>query len=310
MRILQRAADKPRDWRGCVVTIGNFDGIHRGHQIMFERLQAEAADRRLPVMVISFEPLPLEFLAPDKAPVRLTNLREKAVQLTRLNIDYLLCLRFNRQLASLTAAQFCEQLLHDQWQVKSLLIGDDFRFGRGRDGDETLLRKLGADLGFSVTAMPTQKFSGDRISSTRIREALADADMVTAAQLLGRPYSHIGRVIHGEKRGRQLGFPTLNMDLQRRQPAIQGIFASRVHGLAAAPLTAISYIGTRPVFHGERLLLETHVLDFDEDCYGRCVEVELLQQLRTEQPFTDANALIEQMQKDVKQARDYFAETV
>ncbi|MEX2515566.1 MAG: bifunctional riboflavin kinase/FAD synthetase [Gammaproteobacteria bacterium] len=307
MRILQRTADRLPDWRGCVATIGNFDGIHRGHQIMFERLQAEAAQLQLPVMVISFEPLPLELLAPDKAPVRLTNLREKAVQLARLNIDYLLCLRFNRQLASLTATQFCEQLLHEQWQVKSLLIGDDFRFGRGRDGDETLLRKLGADLGFSVTAIPTQKFADDRISSTRIRQALADADMTTAATLLGRPYSHIGRVIHGEKRGRQLGFPTLNMDLQRTQPAIKGIFASRVHGLAATPLNAISYIGTRPVFHGERLLLETHVLDFDDDCYGRCVEVELLQQLRTEQPFTDANALVEQMQKDVKQARDYFA---
>ncbi len=288
---------------GCVATIGNFDGLHLGHQYLLDEVKRQSAQHELPSVLITFEPQPLEYFKPEQAPVRLTSLREKALILDDLAIDRLVCLHFDARLASLSAREFVQQLLVERLGVKALVIGDDFRFGKGRGGDQETLARLGAEHGYEVTVMDAHDVGAERVSSTRVREALAVADLDTAAALLGRPYTHAGRVIHGDKRGRSLGVPTLNMDLKRLQAPLAGVFATRVHRLAGEPLPAVSYIGTRPVFNGRRLLLETHIFNFSGDCYGRLIEVEFVQQVRPEQAFAGADELMTQMHVDMDAAK-------
>jgi len=289
----------------CVATIGNFDGVHRGHQCVFEQLIEKAAAQGLPSVVISFEPQPHEFFARTLAPPRLTRLREKVLALRRFPIDRLLCLRFNQALASWSAAAFIERVLVNGLGVRYLIVGDDFRFGRGRTGDYASLQAAGRQYGFEVTNTPTFLLEGQRVSSTRVRAALNAGDMAEAARLLGRPYTLCGRVAHGARLGRQLGFPTANIQLHRQSAPLLGVFAVQVRGLAAQPWPGVANLGMRPTVAGgeARPLLEVHLFGFNRDIYGKQLEVEFLSRLREERKFASFDALRHQIAADAAQAR-------
>lgn len=293
--------------RGCVLTIGNFDGVHLGHQAVLTQLAAKAAELQVPAAVMLFEPQPQEFFAPDRAPARLSRLREKIEALRCLAIDRVLVLRFNRALAELEARAFVEDLLARRLGVRYLVVGDDFRFGHRRQGDFALLQAAGERHGFEVANMHTVAYDRARVSSTRVREALAAGDMAEAERLLGRPYRMCGRVAHGDRLGRVLGFPTANLRVQRRRPPLQGVYAVRLYGVSPSALPAVANIGTRPTVDGVRPLLEVHVLDFAADIYGRMVQVEFVERLREERRFESLEALKEQISRDVAAARAIFA---
>lgn len=287
------------------LTIGNFDGVHRGHQAMLTRLCEAADDLRLPPAVLTFDPHPREFFARDNAPPRLLRLRQKLELFRRLGISRVYIARFNAALAALTPAQFIEDVLVRRLDARWVLVGDDFRFGHRRAGDLAALRVHATT--FSVEGMRTVLVDADRASSTAVREALAAGDFVRAEALLGRPFMITGRVAHGQKLGRQLGFPTANIELPQ-PPPLAGIFAVRVHGLGSTPRTGVASLGVRPTVEaGARPLLEVFVFDFDEDIYGRRVNVEFLHKLRAEEKYDDLDALTRQIHADVAQARDYFA---
>lgn len=292
--------------RGCVATIGNFDGVHLGHQAVIRQLHEVARACSLPATVVLFEPQPQEFLAPEHAPARLMRLRDKLEWLEHHDINRVLCLTFNQGLAAWSARQFVAEVLQDGLAVRHLIIGDDFRFGRNREGGYETLVALAPDSGFTIDHTATCVVAGERVSSTRVRAALAAGDVQLAAQLLGRPFAISGRIRHGDKRGRELGFPTINLDLHRRRSPVEGIFVARVHGLGAEARPAVASIGTRPMFGGTHLLLEAHLLDWTGDAYGARVGVELLQRLRSEEKFPDTDTLKKQMERDVHQARKYF----
>lgn len=292
--------------RDSVATIGNFDGVHLGHQAVLKQLAAKAAAFHRPSLMITFEPLPGEFFAPERAPARLTWLREKC-ELLQDSIDWLLCLRFNHALASMEADDFIRIVLVEKLGIHYLIAGDDFRFGRDRQGDFSLLCKAGKRYGFEVARMPTFYLEGKRVSSTRIRSVLADGELAEAEKLLGRPYGMSGRIAQGDKRGRTLGFPTANIDLHRRKMPLSGVFAVEVHGLDAAPLPGVANLGVRPTIGGQRALLEVHLLDFEGDIYGCHIRVNFLQRLRPEQRFESLNALSRQIEKDCTAARCFFA---
>jgi riboflavin kinase/FMN adenylyltransferase len=299
-RGLPASADRP-----VALTIGNFDGIHRGHQAMLMRLIEAADDLRLPPAVMTFEPHPREFFAPETAPPRLTSLRAKLEFFRAFGIASVFVARFDRGLASLLPSEFIEDVLVARVGVRWVLVGDDFRFGKARAGDIATLR--GHARHFSVEAMGTVEADGQRVSSTAVRDALNEGDMERVASLLGRPYAIAGRVGHGEKLGRQLGFPTANIALRHR-PALSGIFAVRVHGLPGGARPGVASLGVRPtVKSGGRPLLEVFLFDFDQPIYGRRVTVEFLHKLRDEVRYPDLDALAAQIRTDVAQARDYFA---
>jgi riboflavin kinase/FMN adenylyltransferase len=293
--------------RGCVVTVGNFDGVHLGHQALVQMLLERARRLDLPAVVLTFEPQPQEYFAPQSAPARLTSLREKCLAFGRLGVDQIICLRFDSRLAALGPREFVAELLVNRLETRELIVGDDFRFGRDRAGDLALLEDLSHEYGFVLDSAPTCRVRSERVSSTRVRQALAAGDLELAVELIGRRYSLAGRVVHGDKRGRQLGFPTLNVPLRRLRAPLEGVFVSRAGGLGRGLLPAVSYVGTRPVFGGGQLLVETHVLDFDEDCYGVAIEVEFLLKLRDDQPFRSSAELAAQIAEDVESARRYFA---
>ena len=287
------------------LTIGNFDGVHRGHQAMLTRLVEAAEDLRLPSAVMTFDPHPREFFAPQSAPPRLFNLRAKLERFRALAIDRVYVCRFDARLASLSPDAFVEDVLVARLAVRWVLVGDDFRFGKARAGDVSTLRAHART--FSVETMATVAVEGERASSTAVREALSRGDVEHANALLGRPYAIAGRVIHGEKLGRKLGFPTANIALRRRPP-VSGIFAVRVHGLDGAPRSGVASIGTRPtVSSSGRVLLEVYVFDFDAPLYGRRLTVEFLHKLRDEARYPDLDALTRQIGADVREAREYFA---
>lgn len=293
---------------GCVATIGNFDGVHSGHRAVIERLVAEGRRLRLPVCVVLFEPQPREYFDHAKAPPRLMRLREKVDRLSELPIDYTLILRFNAALANLPPTAFIEEILIQALHVKYLVIGDDFRFGRRREGHFNLLQDYGARLGFAVADTPSVIVDGERVSSTLIREALLAGDLDRAARLLGKPYEVCGRIIHGHKRGRDLGFPTANLLMQRKNTPVQGVFAVTMRGLGKTPLPGVANVGSRPTISGDAtLLLETHLLDFSGDLYGKRVEVEFHRKLRDERRFSGLSALRTQIEQDIQTAREYFA---
>jgi len=297
---------RPRH-HGCVASIGNFDGVHRGHQAIVARLHAHAAATGLPARVVLFEPQPLEFFRPEAVEPRLMRLREKLAALDALGVDGVLCLRFDARLAGMPREDFVDRLLARGLGVRQLVVGPDFRFGHKRLGDVEYLKRAGAAAGFGVEAVPPLLLDGERVSSTAVRQHLTGGDLVGAARLLGRPYTLHGRVSHGDERGRTIGFPTLNLPLRRRAVSLRGVFAVRVTGLGAGPLPAVANLGVRPTVNGTYPLLEVHVLDFSGQVYGRQVQVEFVQQLRDERRFDGLDALRAQIDLDVRAARLVFA---
>jgi riboflavin kinase/FMN adenylyltransferase len=302
-RTIPARADIP-----IALTIGNFDGVHLGHQAMLERLRREAAARALPAAVMTFEPHPREFFAPDQAPTRLSSLREKLETLASLGVDRAYVCRFTYDLARTPPEAFVDQVLVRGLGVRWLLVGDDFRFGARRAGDFELLQSLAAGGGYVVESMSSVTVAGRRVSSTAIRDALAAGDLDLATQLLGRPYSISGRVIGGDRIGRTLGFPTANIRMRHNRPPLQGIFAVRVCGIGATPLAGAASLGVRPTIHAQGVpTLEVHILDFDRQIYGRHVRVEFLRKLRDELKFSDVETLRRQIARDVQETRLFFS---
>ena len=292
--------------RGCVATIGNFDGVHLGHRSVFQRLLERGRALGLPATVITFEPQPMEFFNPDGAPARLTRLREKVAAIADDGIERIMLLEFGSRLAAMDARAFVDRLLVQGLGVRFLLVGDDFRFGHNRTGDFALLRSVGAEQGFEVENLHTIKHADERVSSTRIREALARGDLEQARHLLGRPYRICGRVAHGDKRGRTIGFPTANIHLHRRVSPVTGVYAVWVCGVGDDALPAVANVGKRPTVGGVDSRLEVHLFDFDGDLYGAHLQVEFWLKLRDEQRFESFNALKEQIARDAAAARQYL----
>ncbi len=296
---------RPRH-RGCAATIGNFDGVHLGHQAVLGQLSERAVELGLPMVVVTFEPQPQEFFSPATAPPRLTRLREKLEALRRYAVERVLVLRFDARLAALSADEFIQRVLVDGLDVRYLVVGDDFRFGQGRAGDFRLLQETGAREGFQVVNMHTFAVGGERVSSTRVRTALAQGDLEAAEALLGRPYRISGRVAAGEQRGRTIGFPTANIHLHRHQSPLQGVYAVELFGLEQEPLPGVANLGRRPTVGGTRLQLEVHLFDFDREIYGRNVHVNFLRRIRDERTFESFDALRRQIDADAAQARAFF----
>ncbi|MDE9519022.1 bifunctional riboflavin kinase/FAD synthetase [Xenorhabdus bovienii] len=291
---------------GCVLTIGNFDGVHRGHQALLKHLKQEGLRSGLPTIVMIFEPQPLEVFAADKAPARLTRLRDKIRYLSQYGVDYLLCVKFDRNFAANSPEAFVSRLLVEKLGVKFLAIGDDFRFGKNRLGDFHYLQQAGKQYGFDVASTDSFCDSGLRISSTAIRQALQDDDLALAETLLGHPYSISGRVVHGNRLGRTIGFPTANLPLKRPVAPVKGVYAVEVYGLGDKPLPGVANIGNRPTVAGLGQQLEVHLIDTQMDLYGRHIDVVLRKKLRDEQRFASLDALKQQIANDVVAARDYL----
>jgi riboflavin kinase/FMN adenylyltransferase len=289
------------------LTVGNFDGVHLGHRAMLDRLAAVSRARKLASCVMTFEPHPREFFAPERAPTRLTSLREKLELLAELAVERVHVQRFDDDFARISAEQFIRAVLIDALKVRWILVGDDFRFGAGRQGDFELLRQAGLTSGFEVMRMDTVMVEGVRVSSTAVRELLAVGDLDGAARLLGRPYSISGRVVRGRRLGSQLGFPTANLPLKHNRPALWGIFVVEVIGLAEQPLPAVASLGVRPtVVEGGAPLLEVHLLDFARELYGVHLQVRFLKRLRDEEKYAGMDALKLQIARDVEAARSFF----
>ena len=289
------------------LTIGNFDGVHLGHRAMIARLTEVARRHELPIAVMTFEPQPQEFFAPDRAPARLTSLHEKLESLRDCGVDRVYVCRFDYAFAQLTANEFVTRVLHDGLAVRWLLVGDDFRFGARRAGDFTLLKALAAPSGFEVETMTSVVAVGERVSSTAIRARLKRGDLSGTQQLLGRPYSITGRVVDGDKLGAKIGYPTANVQLKRSKAPLSGIFVVEVEGLGPETLPGVASLGVRPtVKERGRPTLEVHLFDFDGRIYGQRIGVRFLKKLRDEQKFADLDALVAQMDLDAAAARDYF----
>lgn len=293
---------RPRH-RGCVLTIGAFDGVHRGHQEMLRLVRASAAAHGVPATALSFEPTPREYFAKGQPPARLTRFRERFEAFERYGVDRFVCLPFNERIRGLRADAFIGRVLCDGLGVKHIVVGHDFRFGRDQAGVDAL-REAGSRQGFGVTEVPPFEIDGERVSSSLIRQALDAGDMRRAEKFLGRPYRITGKVIDGAKLGRKLGFPTANLRLHRRATPLAGVFAVRVSGAGLDNAAGVANLGTRPVVNGKELLLEAHVFDFAGDLYRRYVHVDFIERLRDELWFPDMDALVEQMHKDAAQARN------
>ena len=292
--------------RGCVATIGNFDGVHRGHQAILARLRERADELGVPSCVVIFEPQPREFFGPDTAPARLTRLRDKLALFAAAGVDRVLCLSFNRRLRALSAAEFVHAILVEGLGVQHLEVGDDFRFGCDRAGDFAFLQQAAVIEGFTLEAASTVEIDGLRISSTRVREALAAADFPLAERLLGRPFQISGRVLHGQKLARQLGTPTANVQLKRRRVPLTGVYLVSVE-LDGKPWPGVANIGVRPTVKGDgNAHLEVHLLDFVGDIYGRRLTVAFHHKLRDEQRFASLEALKTAIDADVAAARAHW----
>ena len=292
--------------RGCVASIGNFDGVHRGHQAVIARLRQQGREHGLPTVAIVFEPQPQEYFQGAQAPARLTRLREKFAALAHYGLDRLLCVRFDARLAALSAEQFIDHVLVQGLQVRHLVVGDDFRFGRGRSGDYALLERAGPRAGFSVEALPKIDTDGERVSSTRVRQVLATGDVAAAARLLNRPFRISGRVARGDRRGRTIGVPTANVLLHRAVLPLRGVYIVEVAGLAPRALRGVANIGTRPTVDGTRALLEVHLFDFAQDIYFRHIDVDFLHKLRDEQRFASFDELKQRIARDIAEARSWL----
>ena len=309
--------------KACALTIGNFDGVHRGHQAMLALLKNEARHRGVPSCVMTFEPHPRDFFAeqfkqPDVAPARIATLRDKLNELNACGVDQCVVLPFNQSFASQAPEAFIQDVLLNGLGVKYVLVGDDFRFGSKRLGDYAMLDAAGAKLGFDVARMNSYEVRGLRVSSSAVREALGRGAMAEVAQLLGRPYAISGHVVHGRKLGRELNCRTLNLRFTHWKPAASGIFVVRVHGIGAEPLAGVANLGIRPSIdpndvNGGRVLLETHCLDWpahlgDEGGYGKIIRVELLHKLHDELKYDGLDALMQGIHKDCADARAWLAD--
>ncbi|SDB20307.1 FMN adenylyltransferase [Pseudidiomarina indica] len=284
--------------RGCVLTIGNFDGVHLGHQAVLAQVRAQAQARGLPAMVMTFEPQPQELFQPDRAPARLTNLREKHDALAQQGIERHLVVHFNQRFANQPARDFIEQVLVAQLGVKFLVVGDDFRFGKGREGDFTMLQQAGRELGFEVVDTQSYRRQQERVSSTATRRALAAGDFAQAEALLGRAYAFQGRVVHGQKKGRTIGYPTANIQLKRLHSPLQGVFAVQVQINDGKMYAGVANIGRRPTLNGKQMQIEVHLFDFNGDLYGQQLRVIPKQFIRAEQRFADFRQLQQQIAAD------------
>lgn len=308
MTFLFRDASGPRQGtRGSVVCIGAFDGVHLGHQDLLAHVRQRADALGSDAIAISFEPLPREFFRRNGSIARLTSAREKFERLRVAGMDQVGLLRFNDALANTSADDFVRGLLVERLAAREIWIGPEFRFGHGRVGDIALLQALGAELGFAAHAIGGAAFSNERISSSRIRAALQSADLIGARHMLGRDFSISGRVVHGLKLGRTLGYPTANLPLGRRLPPVHGIYAVRVSGAGLQDWPSVASLGTRPTIAGRELLLEAHLFDFNGDLYGQRLEVAFVAKLRDEARFDNLDALVVQMKIDEEQARAFLA---
>ncbi len=294
--------------QGSVVCIGAFDGLHLGHRTLVRHAVSRAHELGLPAVALSFEPLPREFFSKELPPPRLTLARAKAQGLSALGSDGVGLLRFDARMAAMGAEDFVRRVLVARLQAREVWIGPDFRFGNRRGGDLALLQGMGAELGFTAREIAPVTAQGERVSSTRIREALRGGDFTEAARLLGRPYAIGGRVVRGKQLGRTLGFPTANLRFPKA-PALSGIYATWVHGVDEHPWPSVSSFGTRPTVDGVEPLLEAHLFDFSGDLYGRHIEVEFVAKLREELKFPDLPSLTEQMRRDAEDARRILSET-
>ena len=293
--------------RGCVATIGNFDGVHLGHQDILSQVREHAHKEGVPTCVMVFEPLPSEFFARASGketppPARIQTFRDKLEALEQAGIDQVLCLSFNDAMRSLTADEFIRQILVDGLAIRHLVVGDDFRFGCDRKGNFASLQAAGEQYGFTVDNTRTVIVDDSRVSSTRIRQLLSNGDFSQAEKLLGKPFTISGRVNHGQKLGRKLGMPTANLRIGRRHCPVQGVYAVRVHGLDK-PYGAVANIGVRPTVNGQRERLEAHLLDFDGDLYGRRIRVEFVEKIRGEQKFNHLDELKQAVENDILRAR-------
>jgi len=289
--------------RGCVATIGNYDGVHRGHQHMIAALRAKASELGVPAVLVTFEPTPREFFEGSAAPSRLTRLREKLQALALYGVDRVVVLRFDRRMQGMGASEFVDRLLVEGLGVRHVVVGHDFHFARRREGTTGTLRAAGAEHGFSVEEVDQFLLAGERVSSSLVREALNQGHLDRATHLLGRPYRMTGRVRLGKKLGRQLGFPTANLALHRKVVPLWGIFAVRTSGAGLVNHPAVVSLGTRPTVNGTDPLLEVHLFDFDGDLYGQYLDVDFVARLRDEQKFESLDALVVQMHRDAAAAR-------
>lgn len=292
---------------GCVLSIGNFDGVHTGHQKVIEKLAAKGKAMNLPVVIMIFEPQPLEFFQGDHAPSRLMRLREKVIQFKSLPVDILLIVKFNGKFADLTAEQFISVFLVNKLNVKHLVVGDDFHFGKARCGNFAMLKEKGQLSGFEVEDTRSFYIKDFRVSSTLIRDALGVGNLSEAKLMLGRDFSVSGRVAQGNKRGRTIGFPTANISLFRKNTPISGVFAVTMTGIDDKAIRGVANVGTRPtVDDGKKVILETHLFDFNQDIYGKYVEVHFKQKIRDEVRFDSLTELKQQIEKDIVVAKQFF----
>jgi len=304
---------------GCVATIGNFDGVHIGHQNILKQLKIKAEEYQLPAVVIIFEPQPMEFFRKDNHPARLTRFRDKAEVIRVRGIERLQVIRFNKTFSQLSADDFVAKFLVEKLGVKFLLVGDDFCYGKGRQGNFETLSEQSKKFGFEIANTPTFEYDAERVSSTRVRQALESGNMELTSTLLGRAYWMSGHIQHGHKRGRTIGFPTANVPLHRDTPAVSGVFAVRLWGKdldgceepimdenSRCGINGIANIGFRPTVDGTKGLLEVHLFDYNGDLYGKLVHVDFLHKIREEQKFDSFELLKQQIQEDVKVARKYF----
>jgi riboflavin kinase/FMN adenylyltransferase len=302
MKLIRGLPNLRTSQRGCAVTIGTYDGIHLGHRALLERLHAHGERLSRPTMMVTFEPMPREHMKPGDPPPRLTSWRERWRLLCGMRLDYVCLLRFGESVRRLSGEEFA-QMLSRQLRPAVVVVGHDFRFGRNGEASAPMLREAGERMGFAVDVVPPVSIDGVRVSSSAIRAALARGDLAQAERWLGRPYSMSGRVVEGNHLGRRLGFATANLRLQRRRPALAGIFAVRVRGVAETALPGVASLGTRPTVNGVVPLLEAHLFDFEGKLYGREIEVEFVARLRDEERFESLDAMVEQMHRDAAAAR-------
>ncbi|GAB4468555.1 MAG: bifunctional riboflavin kinase/FAD synthetase [Burkholderiaceae bacterium] len=302
-RGVPRANDRPP----CALTIGNFDGVHRGHAALLARVVEAARARGLAAAVMTFEPHPREFFTPAQAPARVANIRDKLEALREAGIERVYIEHFNRRFASLTAEQFIDDVLVAGCRMRWLMVGDDFRFGARRAGDVALLRARATAGGYVVEALPTVFDGAERVSSSAVREALAAGDLARAQRLLGRPYMISGRVLHGAKLGRTIGFPTLNLRIAHKRPAVRGVYAVKVRGIDERAWPGVASVGLRPTVDDTgRWLLEVHLFDFAQQVYGKLVRVEFLTKLRDEEKYGTLDELTAAIARDAQRARELF----
>lgn len=306
MQLVRGLSPLPGTEGGSVLTIGAYDGLHLGHQALIARTGEQAKQRRQPALLVTFEPMPREFLSLKEPPARLTSLRERWRILAGTPVSHLWLLRFCEALRNLSAGEFAE-LLTGAARPRHVVVGHDFRFARNGEATAPVLAAAGERLGFAVEVLPPVMLDGERISSSGVRAALARGEFARARRWLGRAYSMRGRVIAGTRLGRKLGFPTANLALARRRAPLAGIFAVRVHGVSPGALPGVASLGTRPTVGGVEALLEAHLFDFTADLYGREIEVEFVAKLREERCFETLEALIAQMRRDADEAREILA---